>query len=86
MQVQILGRRGTGQLSPRSARRPTRDLSDSSCGSLGSEGLSPTPTRLHMAADDTVSLAAPSLNSVSSLSAKTSALARCKSDQCPDGP
>ncbi|RWS10811.1 serine/threonine-protein kinase BRSK2-like protein, partial [Dinothrombium tinctorium] len=56
IQVQILGRRNTNQLSPRMSRRPTRDLSDSSCGSCGSETLSPTPTRIHVQAEDTVNL------------------------------
>lgn len=60
-------------------RRPTRELSDtSSCGSCGSDGLSPTPTHLHIS-EDTISLAAAVVNN--STNNLTGALARCKSDQ-----
>jgi len=79
IQGQILGRRGTNQHSPRMGRRPTRELSDtSSCGSCGSDSLSPTPTRIHVS-EDTVSLAAAVVNT--STTNLTGALSRCKSDQ-----
>ncbi|XP_074593090.1 serine/threonine-protein kinase BRSK2-like [Brevipalpus obovatus] len=80
LQVHVLGRRGTGgvQLSPRTGRRPSRDLSDSS--SCGSTSHSPTGTRIHIA-EDSISLAASKLNSNSSLSTKGVPLSRCKSDQ-----
>lgn len=61
------------------SRRPTRELSDtSSCGSCGSDSLSPTPTHLHIS-EDTISLAAAVVNS--STNNLTGALSRCKSDQ-----
>lgn len=76
----ILGRRSTATShSPRMSRRPTRELSDtSSCGSCGSDSLSPTPTHLHIS-EDTISLAAAVVNS--STNNLTGALSRCKSDQ-----
>lgn len=82
--MHILGRRGTGQLSPRTVRRPSRDLSDSSCGS-GS--LSPTNnvTRIHIT-EDSISLATPKLsNSSISSSNNKGILSRCKSDQNTGG-
>ncbi|CAG2163308.1 unnamed protein product [Oppiella nova] len=80
IQAQVLGsRRAGGQHSPRMGRRPTRELSDtSSCGSCGSDSLSPTPTRLHVS-EDTVSLAAAVVNT--STTNLTAAISRCKSDQ-----
>jgi BR serine/threonine kinase len=79
IQGQILGRRSANQHSPRMGRRPTRELSDtSSCGSCGSDSLSPTPTRIHVS-EDTVSLAAAVVNT--STTNLTGALSRCKSDQ-----
>ena len=75
----ILGRRTGTPHSPRMNRRPTRELSDtSSCGSCGSDSLSPTPTHLHIS-EDTISLAAAVVNS--STNNLTGALSRCKSDQ-----
>ena len=50
----------------------------SSCGSCGSDSLSPTPTRIHVS-EDTVSLAAAVVNT--STTNLTGALSRCKSDQ-----
>lgn len=81
IQVQILGRRTINQNlhSPRMGRRPTRELSDtSSCGSCGSDSLSPTSTTLRIS-EDTVSLAAAVVNT--STTNLTGALSRCKSDQ-----
>ncbi|XP_054165364.1 serine/threonine-protein kinase BRSK2-like isoform X2 [Oppia nitens] len=79
IQAQVMGRRAASQHSPRISRRPTRELSDtSSCGSCGSDSLSPTPTRLHVS-EDTVSLAAAVVNT--STTNLTGALSRCKSDQ-----
>ena len=75
----MLGRRNNNQVSPRFSRRPTRDLSDSSCGSCGSETLSQTHTRIH-APDDTISLVTSTLNSTTNPTNK-GVISRCKSDQ-----
>ena len=75
----ILGRRSAH--SPRMSRRPTRELSDtSSCGSCGSDSLSPTPTHLHIS-EDTISLAAAVVNTSTNNLIQQGALSRCKSDQ-----